>query len=118
MNTNFLALCLASVGLASAQPFVRAPLQPVEERKPAPVFTLKDAKGKTVNLEKYRGKVVLLDFFPWFVEFQKTYLRPFRAEHPIPYRIALGDDAMMHSFGLASLPDTFRIAWETKRVLL
>jgi cytochrome c biogenesis protein CcmG/thiol:disulfide interchange protein DsbE len=139
MNTKLLALCLVSAGFASAQPFVRARLQPVDERKPAPAFALKDAKGETINLEKYRGKVVLLDFWatwctgckqeiPWFVEFQKTYgrkqfavvgvsvdeggwnvLKPFLAEHPIPYRIALGDDSTMHNFGLANLPDTFLI---------
>ena len=54
------------------------------DTKPAPAFALKDASGKTVTLEKYRGKVVLLDFWatwctgckqemPWFVEFQKKY---------------------------------------------
>lgn len=52
--------------------------------KPAPAIALKDASGKTVTLEHYRGKVVLLDFWatwctgckeemPWFVEFQKKY---------------------------------------------
>lgn len=80
--------------------------------KPAPAFALQDAKGKTVNLKKYRGKVVLLDFWatwctgckqemPWFVDFQKQYgskglavvgvsmdedgwktLRPFLKDHP------------------------------------
>lgn len=80
--------------------------------KPAPPFALKDASGKTVTLKKYRGKVVLLDFWaiwctgckqemPWFVDFQKKYgskgfavvgvamdddgwktLRPFLAGHP------------------------------------
>jgi cytochrome c biogenesis protein CcmG/thiol:disulfide interchange protein DsbE len=139
MNAKLLAICLVSTGLATSQPFVRALLQPVEDRKPAPSFALKDAKGKTVRLEKYRGKVVLLDFWatwctgckqeiPWFVEFQKTYrprgfavvgvsvdeggwkvLKSFLAEHPIPYRIALGDDSTMHSFGLTNLPDTFLI---------
>jgi peroxiredoxin len=79
--------------------------------KPAPEIQLKDASGKTVTLQKYRGKVVLLDFWatwchgckeemPWFVEFQKKYtskkfavvgvamdedgwksLRPFLKEH-------------------------------------
>jgi thiol-disulfide isomerase/thioredoxin len=51
---------------------------------PAPALALKDASGKIVTLKKYRGKVVLLDFWatwchgckeemPWFVEFQKKY---------------------------------------------
>jgi len=124
---------------SSAQPTVRANLQPTHERKPAADFSLRDADGKTATLAQYRGKVLLLDFWatwctgckqeiPWFVDFQKKFgadrlavvgvsldeggwnvLKPFLAQHPIPYRIVLGDDATAQKFGIQSMPDTFLI---------
>jgi peroxiredoxin len=136
---TILFLAVAAIATAADQTFIRAELQPPDARRPAPELVLKDAEGKTVNLKKYRGKVVLLDFWatwctgckqeiPWFVDFQKTYgpkgfavvgvsvdeggwnvLRPFLAEHRIPYRMLLGNESTMKSFGLANLPDTFLI---------
>jgi cytochrome c biogenesis protein CcmG/thiol:disulfide interchange protein DsbE len=111
----------------------------VESSPPAPDFLLRDAAGKTAKLKQYRGKVVLLDFWatwctgckqeiPWFVEFQRKFgarhfavvgvsldeggrkvLKPFLAEHPIPYRMLLGDDATAHRYGIENMPDTFLI---------
>lgn len=127
------------VGMASAQPTVRAALEAPGGRKPAPNFELKDASGKTAQLKKYHGKVILVDFWatwctgckqeiPWFTEFQKTYrkkgfevvgvsldedgwkvLRPFLNEHQIPYRMVLGDKATAKLYGIESMPDTFLI---------
>ena len=92
MNTTLLAgkpflisglfLLVPALAAAADQTTVRAALQPENQRKLAPEFTLKDAKGKTVKLKNYRGKVLLLDFWatwcggckeeiPWFAEFQK-----------------------------------------------
>jgi len=131
--------CLARIASAADQPFVRAVLRPQADRKPAPQVVIKDSDGKAVNLKKYRGKVVVLDFWatwctgckqeiPWFVEFQKNYgrkglavvgvamdeegwkiVKPFLAEHHIPYPIATGDDATAKGFGIETLPDTFLI---------
>jgi cytochrome c biogenesis protein CcmG/thiol:disulfide interchange protein DsbE len=132
-------LALAGASAAAAQPAVRAALQPANERKPAPDFTLQDSSGKTAQLTDYRGKVVLLDFWatwchgckleiPWFVEFEKQYgaqglavvgvamdedgwkaVKPFLAATHVPYRMLLGDDAMAKRYGIGNLPDTFLI---------
>ena len=37
---------------------------PVEESKPAPLFTLKDAQGEKVALKDLKGKYVVLYFYP------------------------------------------------------
>lgn len=137
-----LLLAVAGIAAVSAQPFVSAALQPAAERKPAPDFALKDASDKTVTLKDFRGKVVLLDFWatwctgckkeiPWFSEFQAKYgtrgfamvgvsldeggwavLKPFLAEHKIPYQMLLGNDATAERFGIKTLPDTFLIDQE------
>lgn len=143
MNTNrkLCALLLTVVGIAfTADPSsVRAVIQPPAERKSAPEFALKDAAGKTISLKKYRGRVVLLDFWatwctgckqeiPWFTEFEKRYkkkgfavvgvsldeggwgiLKPFLARNRVPYRMVLGDDATARRYGITNLPDTFLI---------
>jgi peroxiredoxin len=128
---------LLTVGGAAGQSKIRAPLQPANERKPAPDFTLKDASGKTAKLQDYRGKVLLLDFWatwctgckeeiPWFSEFQRTYraqgfavvgvsvdeggwkvVKPFLAQATVPYRMLLADDPTSRRYGITNLPDTF-----------
>jgi peroxiredoxin len=130
---------LGSAAAAGGQPVVRAALQPARDRKPAPAFALKDSSGKTVTLNDFRGKVVLLDFWatwchgckleiPWFSEFEQKYhakglavvgvsmdeggwsvVKPFLAETHVPYRMLLGDDATAKRYGIGSLPDTFLI---------
>lgn len=101
----------------------------VEERKPAPEFTLKDGQGRDVSLSDFRGKVVLLNFWatwcgpckiemPWFVEFQRKYkdqgfsvvavsldeegwdvVRPFAEDLKLNFPVLLGDDALAEKFG-------------------
>ena len=139
MKTSVLFLLAATLAVAADPVTIRATLQNPADRKPAPAFTLRDAAGETVTLKKLRGHVVLLDFWatwchgckeeiPLFVEFQKTYgpkglvvvgisideggwpvLKPFLTENHVPYRMLLGNDATMQTFGLKGLPDTYVI---------
>src|ERR1700694_5088087 len=112
------------------QTTIRAKLIPIEKRLPAPAFA---------TPADYRGKVVLLDFWatwctgckqeiPWFIELEKAHhnaglevvgvsldedgwkaLTPYLAEHPIPYRIVLGDEATAKRYQIEGMPDTFLI---------
>ena len=69
---------------AADAPGIRATIEPVSKRQPAPVFAIQDSHGKALNLDQYRGKVVLLDFWatwcdgckeeiPWFEAFHRKY---------------------------------------------
>ena len=139
LRTSALLLTLAGVAATADEPGIRAALYPEKDRKPAPGFALQDASGKTVKIEDYRGKVVLLDFWatwctgckkeiPWFSEFQRIYgekgfavvgvsldedgwkvLKPFLDDHKVPYQMLLGDKAMAQRYGITNLPDTFLI---------
>ena len=109
-------------------------------RKAAPAFALPDGKGAQVHLSDYKGKVVLLNFWatwctgckeeiPWFIDFQKKYqskglavlgvsmddegwkiVTPWLAEHPLNYKVLLGNDAMADLYGgVDALPMTLLI---------
>lgn len=134
-----LFILMAGIGVAVAQNNVRAAVQSAHERKPAPEFLLKDSSGKTVSLNDYRGKVVLLDFWatwchgcqeeiPWFSEFHRRYagqglavvgvsldsdgwkvVTPFLQKAKVPYQVVLGNDAMAKTYGIGNMPDTFLI---------
>jgi peroxiredoxin len=137
-----LALPALAAGFAMAADTpatVRATIEAPKDRRAAPSFALKDASGKTVDLSKYRGKVVLLDFWatwchgckeeiPWFAQFEREYrskgfavvgvsldedgwnvLRPFLAANKVPYRMLLGDDPTAKKYSIDALPDSFII---------
>ncbi len=134
-----LIFALACGSIAADQSGIRVALQPETNRKPAPKLVLQDSSGKTMDLAEYRGKTVLLDFWttwctgckkeiPWFSEFQNTYdvkgfavvgvsmdgdgwkvLKPFLAEHHVPYRMVLGNDLIARQYGIQNLPYTFLI---------
>ena len=125
-----LAACIL-VGCSSEPRSVRAasPVKPDKDRRPAPEFALKDADGKTVHLEDYKGKVVLLDFFatwcgpckieiPWFMELERKnkdkgfsvlgvsmddegweVVKPFLADLGVNYRVVIGNDATAQVYG-------------------
>lgn len=139
MKVSALLLISTALAFAAGPSGTRAPLQPVNERQPAPQFALQDSSGKTIQPSDYRGKVVLLDFWatwctgckeeiPWFSSFRDTYgkqglaivgismdeggwnvLRPFLAKNPIPYTIVLGNSTTAQRYSIESLPDTFLI---------
>jgi len=139
LRTAAVLFALAAILNSAEQPGLRAPLQPVSQRKPAPELGLPDSAGDTARLENYRGKVVLVDFWatwctgckheiPWFAAFQSAYgdqglavvgismddggwavVKPFLAETKVPYRILLGNDATSQRYGIVNLPDTFLI---------
>jgi peroxiredoxin len=106
----------------SELPTVAGSMSKIEDQKPAPDFSLKDADGKVVHLSDYHGKVVLLDFWatwcgpckieiPWFEEFERKYkdrglavvgvaeddegwpvVMPFLKDHSVNYRVIRDDD--------------------------
>jgi peroxiredoxin len=133
------ALARHAPAQTAASPTTRAALLPANERKPAPDFALKDANGRTIILKKYRGKVVLLDFWatwctgckeeiPGFSELQTKYrskglevvgvamddegwkvIKPFLSATKVSYQVLAGDQRTFQNYGLVGLPDTFLI---------
>ena len=66
-STAFALVFAVTLGCLSAAPNepkrIRATIEEPQRREVAPAFRLSDASGKTATLSKFRGKVVLLDFW-------------------------------------------------------
>jgi peroxiredoxin len=78
-----LIICLAAYSFAHAAD-IRVALEPQSARKPAPHFVLLDGSGKSVPLESFKGKPVVLDLWatkcggcvkeiPSFIEIHHAY---------------------------------------------
>jgi len=56
-------VALGGAALAAAPDFGAAGVIPYDPPKPAPPFALPDLEGKTVRLEDFRGKTLLVFFW-------------------------------------------------------
>ena len=109
---------------------------------PAPAITLTDLDGNTLNLSRYKGKVVLINFWaawctpcrgeiPQFTALQDKYasqgfqtvgismedsestLRDFCRESKVNYPVVMGNQKIAEAFGgVLGLPTTFLVGRE------
>jgi peroxiredoxin len=129
----FALLAVASLGCASKP----KPKSGSEVGLSAPEFSLKDARGQTVRLSDFAGKVVIVDFWatwcppcvrevPGFVALQKKYadrgvvvvgisvdqswdpIGPFAARNGVNYPIVLGNQEVATAYRVdQGIPTTF-----------
>jgi thiol-disulfide isomerase/thioredoxin len=123
---NSSLLLLAAFILGSVAPQVRAePVPPT----PAPAWKLKDLEGKLVDSERFKGKVVVIDFWatwcapclteiPGYIALQKKYgkkglvivgisvdetspsqIKQFSRKMGINYQIVMTDEVVTEAFG-------------------
>lgn len=134
-----IAVLFVCLGAAQAQqPLVRATLQTPQAREGSPSFAARDATGKPVALKKYRGKVLLLNFWatwcggckqemPQFAQMQRDVgkkmsvlglsvdekgwdaVKPFLASNNVGYPVAMAGQDLTSQFRVNSLPATFLI---------
>src|ERR1700738_3487332 len=136
-----LRVIVMSLGLASATLSVASTAAFAGDRAPrsAPDFTRKDLSGNSLSLLRYRGKVVLLNFWatwcapclmeiPTFEAWQNTYgaaglqivgismddapapVKRAYEKYPLNYPVAMGDTQLAQSFGgVLGLPLSYLI---------
>jgi thiol-disulfide isomerase/thioredoxin len=127
-----IAILFVNIGFA-AEP-VRAVLTDISQRPPHTTVSLPDASGNKINLDQYRGKVVLLDFWatwcggckqelPWFADFETSFgprgfsvvaistdedgwpaVNAFVRTHQTPRTILLDDGTSTERFHIESMP--------------
>ncbi len=54
LSATILTVLLAGSAAPAGPSAIRAPLQPVAQRKAAPAFSLQDSSGKAIRLADYR----------------------------------------------------------------
>ena len=126
-------------GVTAPSPKIANDLIPAASRVTAPDFAVTDVNGAAIRLSKYKGKVVLLDFWattcggckielPWYVEFDHRYhdkglavvgldmygesaevIKPFMVKWKMAYPVAIGTDEIGDRFGLKEMPLTVLI---------
>ena len=107
-------------------------------------FRLKDDRGHTISIAKYKGKIVLLNFWatwchgcvqeiPWFIEYQSRYkhdglqvigvsmdedgwakVRPYIRDKKVNYPVVIGSEELGKRFGLENMPMTLLIGRDGK----
>lgn len=107
--------------------------------KPAAAFVRNDLQKRRIDLAKYKGQVILLNFWatwcapcqiemPRFAQWQKTYaprglqilavsmddepapVLEYVKKHPLPFPVMMGDEDLGAKYGdVLGLPDTFLI---------
>jgi peroxiredoxin len=94
----------------------------VEALQAAPDFTLKSLNGDSVSLKKYRGKIVLLDFWatwcapcrlsiPELVELQKKY----RDQDVVVLGISMDDPQMFQDKYILAFKEKFKMNYTILR---
>jgi len=106
-----------------------AEIKPVPARRAAPGFSLKNQNDRTVSLDQFRGKVILVNFWatwchgckqeiPWYMEFAKKYqasglvvigisidddgwksVKPFIEENKVNYPVVIGTEQLGNQYG-------------------
>ncbi len=134
-----IAALAAGLYLFSRYKFRPAELEQTAQRNVAPDFSLQDLNGQRLSLSKYKGKVVLLNFWatwcdpcrreiPRFVELQSKYgdrgfqvvgisldddakeVPPFYQQYKMNYPVAVGNEKLADRYGeILGLPVNFLI---------
>jgi peroxiredoxin len=134
------ALVLGYFSIHGSSIFASTPdVTAANSRQAAPEFSKPDAKGASVRLSDFKGKVVLLNFWatwchgcqteiPWFIDFQNQFkhsglavlgvsmdddgwksVTPFVAAKKVNYPVIIGDEPLGKLYNLGNMPRTVLI---------